>query len=185
MLQTSQVNYSVINHNSRGAIHCKDEAAQKVRDIFEKFEPGLSQPDVLQPIYSNLKTDLSLVAVASSENALHALETAVDSAMCALQNIQSEVSQNERAPVDASMAARIQSFVVNMLAMILEVLNAITEFTELKSAKLERLQNEAQSLHNLLQQQIGQALSQRVENLKSRENALYLSSKDARAASEK
>ncbi|WP_158641784.1 hypothetical protein [Candidatus Glomeribacter gigasporarum] len=83
------------------------------------------------------------------------------------------------------MAARIQSFVVNMLAMILEVLNAITEFTELKSAKLERLQNEAQSLHNLLQQQIGQALSQRVENLKSRENALYLSSKDARAASEK
>src|SRR5260364_303484 len=68
-------------------------------------------------------------------------ENAVDSAMCALQNIQSEVSQNERAPVDASMAARIQSFVVNMLAMILEVLNAITEFTELKSAKLERLQN--------------------------------------------
>src|SRR5260364_286298 len=157
MLQTSQVNYSVINHNSSGAIHwihCKDEAAQKVRDIFEKFEPGLSQPDVLQPIYSNLKNDLSLVAVASSENALHALESAV----CALQNIQSEVSQNERAPVDASMAARIQSFVVNMLAMILEVLNAITEFTELKSAKLERLQNEAQSLHNLLQQQIGQAL---------------------------
>src|SRR5260364_311222 len=119
MLQTSQVNYSVINHNSSGAIHwidCKDEAVQKVRDIFEKFEPGLSQPDVLQPIYSNLKNDLSLVAVASSENAL-------DSAMCALQNIQSEVSQNERAPVDASMAARIQSFVVNMLAMILEVLN--------------------------------------------------------------
>src|SRR5260363_407896 len=78
MLQTSQVNYSVINHNSSGAIHwihCKDEAAQKVRDIFEKFEPGLSQPDVLQPIYSNLKNDLSLVAVASSENALHALET--------------------------------------------------------------------------------------------------------------
>src|SRR5260364_220336 len=104
MLQTSQVNYSVINHNSSGAIHwihCKDEA-------------GLSQPDVLQPIYSNLKNDLSLVAVASSENALHALENAVDSAMCALQNIQSEVSQNERAPVDASMAARIQSFVVNM-----------------------------------------------------------------------
>src|SRR5260364_171049 len=122
MLQTSQVNYSVINHNISGAIHwihCKDEAAQKVRDIFEKFEPGLSQPDVLQPIYSNLKNDLSLVAVASSENAL----------------------------------------------------NALTEFTELKSAKLERLQNEAQSLHNLLQQQIGQALSQRVENLKSRENA--------------
>ncbi len=165
-----------------------NQLEQKVTSVIEKFDARLEvwekgiesrraeyhRISEVVSVYSEFKNDLSRIS--SNDHSIEVLENVTGKALNALQDVQAKMGQEDNISADVSLYTQVKLLIVDMLAMISDVLGLTQAFSRFQSEKLNDLRQNAFEQFEAISKKMMDEAQARVKAAKS---AMELASENA------